>query len=446
MQLEAFQSTIDIILLEALLAFMVLVSVGFYRFARRTKFRIWAIGWIVYILLGALGILNRQPIVSPVDILAIGGMFVGALIIVDASRGVSDLRQHSQRYLVTGMVGALFALLCFLGQAPASIGFMPPAFLMVYACFVTAKDLMMIEIQPRAGVWAAVFGLLIVAGSFLLLPLDLILPLHEPLLLAEASGVIITGAAMFTLMVRLMRRDLRTQIQISHLMASVLQHDIRNYIHVAKAALELSESPSEDGAHWQRIALDALTNAQAFVDDMKDISGTLSSQESRLVPTIIDSIVGDVLQRVRDEYNLDQKQIDVDIPTEIVVYSNGLLRELLWNIIDNAFKHGSQTLTVHGTKHPTGPCTLAIGDAAGGLPSLLKDFFNTQNNGDLPRTPSNGLGIGLIKGLAPLCGVRISVFDRREGSELLGTVFHLEFECAKLGQQPERQVASSRSH
>jgi signal transduction histidine kinase len=98
------------------------------------------------------------------------------------------------------------------------------------------------------------------------------------------------------------------------------------------------------------------------------------------------------------------------------------LKEILWNIFDNAFKHGSKELRVReiSTKHNA---ILEISDRSGGLSEEIKEFLNSPDSLSKPIAPGFGLGIILIRGFSIICGIDLQVEDIIEDSIILGTRF-----------------------
>ena len=104
-----------------------------------------------------------------------------------------------------------------------------------------------------------------------------------------------------------------------------------------------------------------------------------------------------------------------------------LLKELLWNIVDNAFSYGSSHLIIEAEELSRGSFQLLIVDDAGGMPIQYKEFLNSPESVFEPKPPGTSLGIVLIRGLAPLCGVRLRVKDNVIESTVKGTIFSLIF-------------------
>ncbi len=70
-------------------------------------------------------------------------------------------------------------------------------------------------------------------------------------------------------------------------------------------------------------------------------------------------------------------------------------------------------------------------DVAGGIPDVVKDYINSMKENDSLVRTRIGLGMILIKGLAPLCGVKVSVTDNLWDSRAVGTIYLLEYDRKK---------------
>jgi K+-sensing histidine kinase KdpD len=137
-----------------------------------------------------------------------------------------------------------------------------------------------------------------------------------------------------------------------------------------------------------------------------------------------------VKDRVSQEYKLKSEQIQVQIPTDAMISNSRLIDELLWNIFDNAFKHGSPSLSVQGTILETNGVDLEIRDRGSGLPAKIKNFLNLPDAISKESRPMVGLGVVLIRGIAALCGISLHVSDNVEDMSVQGTTFHLKFNGA----------------
>ncbi|MHA2383923.1 MAG: ATP-binding protein [Candidatus Thorarchaeota archaeon] len=108
-----------------------------------------------------------------------------------------------------------------------------------------------------------------------------------------------------------------------------------------------------------------------------------------------------------------------------------MIDELLWNILDNAFKHGSPSVSIRGKVFDASYVELEISDRGSGLPENLKEFLNSPDALSKPDMPMVGLGVLLIRGIASLCGIQLLVSDNVDDISVTGTTYNLRFNGSK---------------
>ncbi|MFX1561479.1 MAG: ATP-binding protein, partial [Promethearchaeota archaeon] len=113
--------------------------------------------------------------------------------------------------------------------------------------------------------------------------------------------------------------------------------------------------------------------------------------------------------------------------SDTMIRNSRLIDELLWNIFDNAFKHGSPSLSVQGNVSDSNGVELVIHDRGKGLPEKIKTFLNSPNAISKQNRPLVGLGVLLIRGIASLCAISLHVSDNFEDISVTGTTYHLKF-------------------
>lgn len=238
---------------------------------------------------------------------------------------------------------------------------------------------------------------------------------------------------MLTLFMRTVTRDLERQYKVTQIISSLVQHDIRNYIQAARLALDLTESAGIVNDHWTDMASASLDSAKDFVDEMREIASTLTRFKPQPEPTHLFTLVDSIKQRVMSEYSIESDQVKIEISKSTQVLACRLSKELLWNIFDNAFKHGSDVLFVTETRSGNSHVTLEISDRGGGIPDNIKMFLNNQSSISEQTAPGLGLGIILIQSLSEMCGSRVHAKDIVEESKVIGTKYSLVFAIAEDG-------------
>jgi len=121
--------------------------------------------------------------------------------------------------------------------------------------------------------------------------------------------------------------------------------------------------------------------------------------------------------------------IDVAMDTRDIAATGdeGLVREMVMNLLDNAIRHTPPGGAIHITAAPDRSGTaaeVAVQDGCGGIPEGELDLvFETAYRGDAARTPGDGgagLGLAVARGLVEAHDGHISV--RNEGDGCLFTV------------------------
>lgn len=427
--MQATDLVLDLVLLFAFITFYGTVAWGLIRYSKRQGYRLWAIGWLVYTV-GALqgGFASTASGLAPQDIIAIVSMFIGGSLILDGIRATELTRKRLQNYAI-GTI--FFSCLLVIGLA-FDIGFqfvfMPLGFYIVYVCIVSSRTVLGFESIGDVSNWWLIIGFLIWAGSWLVCLLTLInFDIFYFFILLQALGVIITGSSMLTLFTRTVTKDLETQYQISQILAGLVQHDIRNYIQTASHALELTEGENLVENHWISIASDVLVDAGHFVDEMRDISLSISQLKNPSEKAPLANIVDRAKDRVVKEYKLNADQVQVQVPEDAMINNSRLVDELLWNIFDNAFKHGSPSISIRAIDSDTNGVELEISDRGSGLSDNIKAFLNSSDSLSRPDKPLVGLGVLLIRGIASLCNILLVVSDNVEDMSVTGTTYNLRF-------------------
>ncbi len=267
--------------------------------------------------------------------------------------------------------------------------------------------------------------------SWLIFPAVAFIPeVYSVFLIAQSISVVVTGASMLTLFMRTVTRDLKKQHHVTQITSGLVQHDIRNYIQVAKLALDLIENPSLVNDHWIDVASDSLDDAGKFVDEMRDVTATLTRFKQKLEAQNLLTIINSAKNRVIQEYSLTSEQFKMQISEDITIFTCRLSKELFWNIFDNAFKHGSDKLNVVKIQSDSSQIKLEISDRGGGVSEEIKKFLNNTDSLAESVAPGLGLGLVLIHGLALLCRVQLHVDDVIEESAIVGTKYTLIFRTA----------------
>jgi signal transduction histidine kinase len=206
-----------------------------------------------------------------------------------------------------------------------------------------------------------------------------------------------------------------------------LNHDMRNYVGTLSESVEQALAPDSDREFWLQLMLEITQSMSGFIADIRQVSASLSRLEMTSKPLQIRPMLDEVRLRVEREYDLDSSQITIDVSDKDLIMTSGIVRELLWNILDNAFKQKSRTLEISASESTKSYFVLKISDDAGGMTDAMCDFLNDVNALNSPAAPGTGLGLILIRGLTQLCKANLHVQNRVKDSKVIGTVYTLEF-------------------
>lgn len=427
--MQSLDFVFDMMLIFTFITFYGTIAWGLIRYSKRQSFRLWAIGLIIYSI-GALqaGFLSDSGLVIQ-DSIGIIGMFIGATLILDGTRSTGTTKLQYHIYVIGSVFLTCYLILGIIFQIQYQYIFTPLGFHIAAVCILASRTVIGLENVGDSSKWWLFSGLITLAASWLIFPLTILFPELFPwFILIQSIGVIVTASSMLTLFTRTVTNSLETQYNISQILSGLIQHDIRNYIQTAHHALELTEINDVMESHWITIATEVLADAGHFVDEMRDISVSLNQESSTYEKIPLSSVVNKAKDRVIMEYNLTTEQIQIQLSADMMVEKSRLIDELLWNIFDNAFKHGSPSLSIQGEASNSHGVELKISDRGNGLPENIKTFLNSTNALSKPDKPLVGLGVILIRGIASLRGIHLVVSDNVENNNTIGTTYHLKFQ------------------
>ncbi len=427
--MQSLDFVFDMMLIFTFITFYGTIAWGLIRYSKRQSYRLWAVGLLIYSI-GALqvGFLSDSGLVLH-DLIGIIGMFIGSTLILDGARSSGNAKLRYHIYVIGSVFLTCYLILGIIFQIQYQYIFAPLGFHIAAVCILASRTVIGLENVGDSSKWWLFSGLITLAASWLIFPLTILFPELFPwVILIQSIGVIVTASSMLTLFTRTVTNNLETQYNISQILSGLIQHDIRNYIQTAHHALELTEINDVMESHWITIATEVLAEAGQFVDEMRDISVSLNRESSTYEKIPLSSVVNKAKDRVMMEYNLTPEQIQIQLPVDLMVEKSRLIDELLWNIFDNAFKHGSPSLSIQGKSSDNNSgIELEISDRGNGLPEHIKTFLNSPNALSKPDQPLVGLGVILIRGIASLRGIHLVVSDNVEDIDVTGTRYKLRF-------------------
>ncbi|MBN2229621.1 MAG: HAMP domain-containing histidine kinase [Candidatus Thorarchaeota archaeon] len=423
---------LDYVMAVAFITFYGTVTWSLFRYSTRKMYRYWALGWVVYTIGAFVGVIISSDILVITDVFPLAAMYCGGTLIVDGSLGKQFTRKRSIMYILGVAILHSLLIIGLFFSWPFYLVFIPLGLQLINVCFRSAKTVYEIEEPVGQPKYWLMIGLATWGISWILFPIVAIIPeFYLVFMVIQAVGVLVSGASMLTLFMRTVTLDLERQHRVTQIISGLVQHDIRNYIQVAKLSLELIDNLGISNDHWIDVASDALDGAKDFVEEMRRMTYMLAREKIRSEPVVLLDVIQSVGSRVVSEYSLNPDQIRVQVSEDTKVLTCPLAKELLWNIFDNAFKHKSDILIVNQRFRDNSSVDIEIIDHGGGLPDDMKNYLNDPISFSEQTAPGLGLGVLLIQGLSAMCGARIHVEDAIEGSMVIGTRYSLTFRIAK---------------
>ena len=430
--MQDLQVVLDSVMLVAFLALYGTVTWSLIRYSTREIYRYWAIGWVVYSIGAIIGAAISTSALALTDFVAYSSMYFGATLIQDGTRQKKLNRRRITIYISGVFLIFIVLILGLYFSWPFNLILAPLGFHIAYVCFSSAKTVLDMNEPLELPTIGLIIGFILWGASWIGFPIMATIPeYYLGFMLMQAGGVVLAGSSMLTLFMMTVTRDLEQQNRITRIMSGLVQHDIRNFIQVARLALELTENTGIVNNHWIEVASDSLDGAKTFVDEMRDVAVSFSQAKIKPEPIQLTELIDSVRNRVISEYELEPEQVRVMVSEETEIITCKLSKELLWNIFDNAFKHGSTILNVQERVMGNPGIILEISDQGGGMSSEIKGYLN--DNGLLSEDVPAGVGLGviLIKGLASMCRTKLHVQDIVKNNIVIGTKYSLSFKLSK---------------
>jgi signal transduction histidine kinase len=209
----------------------------------------------------------------------------------------------------------------------------------------------------------------------------------------------------------LRRREAQLERQNERLerFASLVSHDLRSPLEVARGNVELATLADQDPAERLDKALTALDRADELIDDML----TFARQGQHVTEV---SPVG--IERVaRAAWPAARTETDTDASGELVCDTDcriradeSRLRQLLENLFRNALEHNDETVSVGVHETADG---FAVTDDGTGLPSLSpQELFDP---GTTTSEAGTGFGLSIVREIADAHGWTVSVGESETG-------------------------------
>jgi two-component system sensor histidine kinase RegB len=281
----------------------------------------------------------------------------------------------------------------------------------------------------------AIAGLCVAALALLAkplpLPLDHMRGIASPYIQGILISIVVTAALLVVFITRI-NGNLRAgdaQLAALHQRAAEEEHIVRMGLLASGAAHELGTPLATLAVilgDWRRMPqfsenpelLDEIGEMQAQLKRCKAIvSGILLSAgeargESSVKTTLrifLDQLVGEW----RASRNIVSFNYDNRIERGLVVVSDSTLKQMIWNVLDNALEASPKWLQLEVTREGDS-LTLVVTDAGHGFAPGMLDQFGKPYQSTKGR-PGGGLGLFLVVNVARTLGGTVSARNRDEG-------------------------------
>jgi len=420
-----------VILIQVLISFLLLILYGFIRYSKGVRYKLWAIGWMVYSTTAVISLMIGGDDLGIADGISTSGMLLGSILLLDGANEHYRKGRSLLIYIVVAIIGFAIVPIGLVFNTPYSTVFTIIGVPSALACWYSAKQFRKDIVKKNIDFWTAYIGFILWGvSSLLFIPFELMNLINFQVLILS-TGILAAGAGLFSHFTKITTENLSAQYQISQLLESILSHDVRNYVGSLSESINQAIASEPDRKMWLDLALEIVDNLTDFVMEMRYLTSTVTRVESEKIPMKLSGILEDVSTRVAREYGFKSERIAFELDENELIHSCAIVKELFWNIFDNAFKHGTENLTVRAFRNSKEDVIVEIQDRAGGIPIQIQEFLNNPDAlSNLP-APGIGLGIILIRGLALLCNIPMNIQDVVEDEQVVGSLFLLHFKPQK---------------
>lgn len=189
-----------------------------------------------------------------------------------------------------------------------------------------------------------------------------------------------------------MRRNAGSESLIS-VINRVLRHNMRNKMGIITGYAEMLEGrlSGDDAEKATQIRdtadqLPDLTESAQRIEENRDLSPELE-------PVTLEPLLEDTVSELRMEY--PEASITIDVPDTAVANTHERLETALWEVLENAAKHGGDPsvveidVTVTETR-----VAIAVSDNGSGIPEIERNAL--QSNVETKLVHGEGLGLWLV--------------------------------------------------
>jgi len=199
--------------------------------------------------------------------------------------------------------------------------------------------------------------------------------------------------------------------------AGGIAHEVHNSLFPLSASVYmirqfLKELKHEKSNYFLGLVETMEKSLSRSIDLTDSVMGLSKLEDFASESTELNRVLSEVLTRHRERIDQIQAEVDIDIPTSLMVRCPALyLSQVLGNLVNNALDALQEApvrkLSVKATEGPD-DITLSLSDTGSGINPKDRDeifdpFFSTKSG------EGTGIGLSIVKRIIDLCGGRISV-------------------------------------
>ncbi len=227
---------------------------------------------------------------------------------------------------------------------------------------------------------------------------------QDYLVKGDIDGGVLERAIRYAIERHRQERELERQNERLERFASVVSHDLRNPLNAARGTVEtLADRADEDHEHFERV-LRSHRRMSEIIDDVLTLAREGESVED---PRPVD--LATLVEECRETVEADPDSVRVEYEGSILA-DPSRLRQILENLLRNAFEHGGEDVVVTVGPLPDG---FYVADDGPGIPAEERDRafeagFTTSREG-------TGLGLNIVREVADAHGWTVGLTESAAG-------------------------------
>ncbi len=421
MQALPIEFILEVSAIFAGVLFALVALIGIYHYSRDIQYRRWAfthlLFWVAFIPENSL---------SPFPYLGFLGSMIlrvlASLLLLKAYnfRRLSTVR-NSILYLSV-LIGsiAFIALLMFFALSPTTVA-TPTSIIMTYS-FTYVSHRILKNGRERS-TFRSLAGVSYGIWALASLPMSL-LPLIPAVFLVGYIQFIAQSLVMITMFLAFIgstNQRIEDNLRMTSLYASLVSHDLRNFVNVASGAIELVKGKEGEDQQFLDTARKTLKSASTFLRKIRGLWLDITMQSESIVDLDLREILDEVLERARGEHSLSEEEIRLSCPLKCYVSTTPLIEQVVWNLVDNAIRYSKGLPKVKVSVMEGSDIAVSIQDTAGGLSKYQKERLLKKNDD----VSSLGIGLMLVREITQNYGIQLTLKEVVEDDKVVGTIFTL---------------------